>query len=83
MAFISASSIWTEGRLEELRRAGLMFKNEPPLTAKEWKAYQELKQAGYFEPQREHVLSHLCALELVAPEDIDKVTDLIMNWDKP
>lgn len=71
--------LWCEGRLEELRQAG-MFSGRPLLTDKGMTAYRNLVGLGFC-PSREKVVVTLRSFHRFEEADLEAVATLLMEGD--
>ncbi len=72
--------LWCQGRLEELRRAGLL-EGPSVLTESGWNQYRQLVASG-FVPQRENVIGTLQSDPAVPPELVEKITMLMLERER-
>jgi hypothetical protein len=69
--------IWCEGRLEELRQAG-MFEGDRSITNTGLVAYRNLVQSG-FRPTKEKLVRTLRSLQRFEESDLEAVAALLME----
>ncbi len=69
--------LWCEGRLEELRQAG-MFAASPLITEQGMIAFRKLVGAG-FHPSREKIVLTLRSFQCFEEADLETVAEMLMT----